>query len=90
MVFPARRVPSSGTWRRVVLRKSTDVSEKQVLLAICFIVVSCLTYSWTLNMEATFSCETSHFNSICDVIYQRTELLILVNSVTLCRQVLLS
>jgi hypothetical protein len=52
---------------------STDVSEVQ--LAARFMLVSCLSYIYTLKMEALFSSETSidfHRNTSCYIVDDRT------------------
>jgi hypothetical protein len=48
---------------------------ERVLIAACFILVSCLDYYSTLKMEAKCSSETSfHFNGLHGVTSQKIEL----------------
>lgn len=54
MVFTAVFVKSSQLYRSVALRKSTGIS-----LAACFMLVSYLSYFYTLKMETTYSTETA-------------------------------
>jgi hypothetical protein len=58
--------------RRAAYRKSADVSEAFALLAVCFILISCLDYSPTLKKEATCYSETwIDFQGLYGVTFQK-------------------
>jgi hypothetical protein len=61
-IIAAFSLISSLTWTEFgscLILKIAPYSLKSALLALCFILVSCLAYSSSLNMEATLSSETS-------------------------------
>jgi hypothetical protein len=55
-----------------IFRVGKKAKQRPTLVAACFILVSCLTYSSALKMEATYSAETSvDFSTDYTALYAR-------------------